>query len=414
MNIQFLQKRRRGSVLGLIAFLLPVLAILAAFAINAAYMQLTRTELMVATDASARAAGRAFSELQDLEQAKLLASLTAAQNTVAGLPLQLDTAPDKDIQFGMSNPQQENAGRFDFTQVSNSSVQNGAASNSVRVVGRRTNGSAGGSIDLLMKGFLGRKTFEPQLSSVAMQVDRDIVLVLDRSGSMAWTQYDWPAGMSPWFLSVIHAGMEQGFIFQQWGNYYYTSGTTPEMYQDWVWEHYYNLGPPPPSPWENLVTAVEVFLDVLKETPQVERVGLVSYATNSTLDLHLTEDLDSILDTLTTLGPWGMTAIGMGMQDGWTVLENPGTSRPFAAKTMVLMTDGVHNQGIGPVTVAQQIAATTNITIHTVTFTSIADQQQMQQVADLGGGLQRHADDGAQLIETFREIANNLPTILVQ
>ena len=45
--------RRVGAILPLFALILPVLAIIAAFTINIAYLQLTRTELMVATDAAA-------------------------------------------------------------------------------------------------------------------------------------------------------------------------------------------------------------------------------------------------------------------------------------------------------------------------------------------------------------------------
>ena len=64
------EKSRRGSVMALMAFLLPVLALLAAFCINSAQMQLNRTELIVATDASARAGGRAFSEVQTVAGCK--------------------------------------------------------------------------------------------------------------------------------------------------------------------------------------------------------------------------------------------------------------------------------------------------------------------------------------------------------
>ena len=78
------------------------------------------------------------------------------------------------------------------------------------------------------------------------------------------------------------------------------------------------------------------------------------------------------------------------------------------------MTDGMHNTGIDPVTVAQDYVGQYDLTIHTVTFSAGADQARMQQVADIGGGLHYHAETGAQLIEVFREIANNLPTIITQ
>jgi|SRR6056297_954561 len=406
-------QKRRGSVLSLLAFLLPVLGILAAFTINSAYMQLTKTELMVATDAAARAGGRGLSEYQDADLAREAARITAAQNTVAGQPLRLSSGAGGDIEFGMANPVAGSA-RFSFTPVSSGAVIAGDSANAVRIAGRRTAGSENGPVEMLIKGFISADSFEPRRSSVAMQVDRDIVLVLDRSGSMDWTEYIWPSGKSPWYYSTIYAGIDAGYIYESGGSFYYTSGTTPTIYQDWVWEDYYNLGPAPNSPWEDLVLAVQGFLDVLEETPQIERVGLASYASNSSLDLHLTSDYSQVTNELATLGPWGSTAIGEGMQQGQSALLNTTHARPYAAKTMVVMTDGMHNSGIDPVTVAGHIAGSSQVTIHTVTFTSGADKVRMQSVANIGGGQHYHADNGLALISTFREIANNLPTILTE
>ncbi len=407
-------RHRRGSVLVLLAFLLPALAILAAFTINSAYMQLTRTELMVATDAAARAGGRGLSEYQDVEQAKEAARITAAQNTVAGSPLRISTAANGDIEFGMATPMADAPQKFGFTPVSSADVVAGETANAVRVAGRRIAGSESGPVNMLMSGFVTQSTFQPQQSSVAMQVDRDIVLVLDRSGSMAWTEYDWPSGKSPWYSSTMDAAVSAGYMYRRKGNYYYSSGVDQYDYQDWVWEEHYELGPAPPSPWESLVSAVEAFLEVLEETPQTERVGLASYASSASLDLQLTTDYSTILAKMATLGPSGSTAIGKGMQEGQEALMNETYARPYAAKTMVVMTDGMHNSGIDPVSVATTIANTSQATIHSVTFTEGADQARMQSVASIGGGSHYHADDGLALIETFREVANNLPTILTK
>ena len=62
--------------------------------------------------------------------------------------------------------------------------------NSVRVLGRFTNSSRNGEIDLLLGGVGNRKKFAPSLSSVCTQLDRDVALVLDRSGSMAYGMFD--------------------------------------------------------------------------------------------------------------------------------------------------------------------------------------------------------------------------------
>ena len=91
-----------------------------------------------------------------------------------------------------------------------------------------------------------------------------------------------------------------------------------------------------------------------------------------------------------------------------------GFGRPFAAKTIIVMTDGMHNTGIGPVEVAESFVSEYNVTIHTVTFSAGADQTRMQEVADIGGGTHYHADTGTELVDVFEEIANNLPTMVTQ
>lgn len=57
---------RRGVVVPLVAVILPVIMILAAFAVNLSYIELTRTELRIAADAATRAAGRTLIDTNDL------------------------------------------------------------------------------------------------------------------------------------------------------------------------------------------------------------------------------------------------------------------------------------------------------------------------------------------------------------
>jgi len=191
------------------------------------------------------------------------------------------------------------------------------------------------------------------------------------------------------------------------------SGVTPNSYQQWVWEEHYELGPAPTTPWQDLETAVNAFLNVLEATPQEELVSVASYATNASLDLHLVNEYSNVSGAVAQLYPSGMTAIGRGMNEGIKTLLASG-ARPNASKTMVVMTDGMHNTGVDPVSVAQQLMSNYNLTIHTVTFGSGADRARMQNVANIGGGSYYHASSGAELIQVFEEIANNLPTILTK
>ncbi len=406
---------RQGSVLGLMAVLLPVLAILAAFCINAAQMQLTRTELMVATDAAAKAGGRAFSEVQTVSAAKSAAAITAALNTVQGQPLLLDTADGAgEIQFGKTSQPDGVRGRYYFEQIDTSKVESGQEiASAVRVVGRRESGSLSGRVPLVIPGLLSINEFSTVQDAVAMQVDRDISLVLDRSGSMDDITFDWPAGQNPFSTSTKDAGVANGLLTTRRGNYYYASGVDATSYQQWVWEEHYGNGPAPTMPWQDLVVAVNAFLDVLEATSQEEQVSVASYSSNATLDTLLEKDFQIIRDKVDSLTTGGNTAIGRGMQEGIQALLDS-AARPFAAKTMVVMTDGIHNTGVYPDVVAQQLMASYNLTIHTVTFGENADQNLMKTVADIGGGKHYHAATGAELVAIFEEIANNLPTILTE
>ena len=414
-NHYFEKRYRRGSVLGTVAFLLPAMTILAAFCINNAQIQLARTELMVATDAAAKAGGRAFSEYQSTSEAKEAAKVTAARNFVQGTPLKLRTANSaNEIEFGRTEQSSGESGRYDFVKVSTSLVQQHTElANAVRVTGNRDHGSRSGEIPLLFPGILNKSVFSASQDATAMQVDRDIALVLDRSGSMNEVEFDWPNGQSPWTYSVLDAGVYAGLLVRYYGNYYYANGVNSISFQQWAWESYYLNGPAPTSPWNDLQVAVNAFLDVLEQTCQEEQVSIASYASSASIDSNLRKDYQATRDQLNSLNPYGMTAIGEGMQEGFVTLVDT-VARPFAAKTMVVMTDGIHNTGIQPDEVAEQLVDSNDLLIHTITFGPSADQELMQEVASIGGGNHYHASDADELVSVFEEIANNLPTILIE
>jgi Ca-activated chloride channel homolog len=310
------QRNRLGAMLPLIVICLPIILAFSAFAINIAWMQLTRTELRTATDAAARAGSRMLSRTQDTDVARAVAIDAAARNTVAGNSLALDST---DVIFGTSAP--GGAGSWLFTQQPEDT--NGL--NGVHVTGRRSTGSASGAVPMLFTGVFDRGHFEPVKTAVASHMDRDVMLVLDRSGSMGrWT----PGG----------------------------------------------------NRWRDLKRAVTAFLDALTSTPQDELVGVATYSSSSTLDENMTLDYARLMTTIDGLSVGGMTAIGRGLQDGIAGVTDPSFSRANAAKTIVVMTDGQHNRGIMPEYVAQTAHDTYGITVHTITFSSGADQAHMQLV----------------------------------
>ena len=120
----FSKANRSGVTVILFAILLPVLLLLSMIAINIAHMQLTRTELKIATDAAARAGGRAWSEHNDLATAKEFARQAAEMNTVSGDPLILSTAEaDGQMVFGESI--RDGGARFAFRPISESELSDG-------------------------------------------------------------------------------------------------------------------------------------------------------------------------------------------------------------------------------------------------------------------------------------------------
>ncbi len=168
------------------------------------------------------------------------------------------------------------------------------------------------------------------------------------------------------------------------------------------------------SRWWYLEQGVDAFLNVLDETDQEELVSLVTFASSANLEYNLQLDYTNIRNKVDGINPYGGTAIGDGMTTGLPPIVSGAGARPFAAKTIVVLTDGENNSGEDPEDAVANIMSQHEITIHTVTFSLGADKEAMKAVATAGHGRHYHADDGSALIEIFEEIANNLPTILTE
>ncbi len=368
------RRQRRGAMLVLIALTLPLFLIMAAFAVDVAWMQLTRTELRTATDAASRAGAKTLSLAQNEPAALAAAKDAARRNRVAGASLAL---ADRDVEFGVG-AQSTDTSRFAFT------TSGGSALNAVRVTGRRTAGSSGGPVALLLGRVMGVTQFQPQHVATSTQLDRDLCLVVDRSGSM----------------------MES-----------LTGGRMPTGKCD--------APHPTRSRWGALNAAVAGFLDELDKTPQREQCALVTYSsagsgcgikfTTSDINAPLAFSYKTIRDEMARLSSQpvqGRTAISAGLDNGLVELTSSRV-RPYAVKTIVLMTDGLHNTGREPIMSAREAAAA-NLTVHTVTFSSDADIPRMQAVAAATGGQHFHAPDAAALERIFREIAATLPVMLTE
>jgi Mg-chelatase subunit ChlD len=335
-------------------------------------MQLVRTELRTATDAASRAGAKTLSLEQSVPIARTAAKEAARRNTVAGKALNLR---DSEIEFGIGK-QSNSTSRFNFTA-------GGTLLNAVRVTGNRTAKSLDGPVSLFLGKFLGVESFEPTQIATSTQLDRDICLVVDRSGSM--------------MEKVTGSGL---------------AGPTCSP-------------PAKKSRWAALHTAVDGFIDELNSTPQEEQCALVTYSsagsecgitfTTSDINVNLVYDYSPILsemDRLSARPVKGRTAISAGLDNGNRVLTGSKV-RPFALKSMVLMTDGLHNTGREPILSAREAAAK-NIVINTVTFSNDADIARMKAVAEATGGRHFHAPNAKALEDIFREIASTLPVLTTE
>lgn len=427
-----LARNRRGAVVTLFAILLPVILLLCGVAINIAYMQLTHTEMQVAVDSAARAGGRAFSEFQNVDAAKQMAFDTAPLNDVAGVGLHIDQSDGAgDIVFGLSTRGNGGYGRYEFEEKETAAVRNRSEkATAIRINAKRDSSNPGGPVKLFFAGlplFNGTRAFtnfEPAAVAISSQVDRDIALILDRSGSMAESVMDFDAEMD---------ALEDAYSYLRWyrdrrGRWrqrrVWTDSAAQAEWQslasseDIFWDQYYdwqyNNGPAPDaSRWKTLEFAVNEFLNVLDATDQEELVSLSSFSTSATLNYELELDYSYVRDWLSDTSPGGWTAIGQGLQEGLPSLFSA-FGRPYAAKTIVVLTDGINNQNPDPLSVAESIVSGQNVTIHTVTFSHEADTSTMSQLAEAGGGKHYHAEDSEELADIFREIANNLPTIITE
>ena len=521
------QRTRTGAIMPLFALLLPLLLIFAGFAINLAYMQLVSTELKVATDSAAHAGGRAMSLLQNddpeasIQLAVNQAKLTAQANLVGGRALSVGTGDDSEVslKFGRSIRANNGTGLYEFTEIDLAQITSGSERpSSIGVtgnvslptifrmlsfnpslstlgngnVGTGSSGSAGG--DLIVAGL---NTFNPVRKSIATQVDRDIALVLDRSGSMrsyrdqallnstlediynspdeiaepGYYEYyfwEWSGGWqargyhrwedreSNWVVFNIPnywryipevTTTEQRITFseyqdaikgvnsreytnnviyqlERWLNENHTLGSsysssensklTSEMAKyahDWEYETH---RAPRFSRWYFLALGVDAFFDVLDVTDQQELVSLVTFNSNASLQFELQENYDGIRSQVDGIRPSGGTAIGRGITTGFPSIVSGPAARAFAAKTIVVLTDGENTTGQDPVEAVKDVLEQHLVTVHTVTFSVGADQDAMAAVAAEGQGRPYHADDGSALVQIFEEIANNLPTILTQ
>ncbi len=152
---------RRGATLILFTLMLVCMIAMVAFAVDIGYVNLTRTELQTAADASALAASSVLN--QDADIIRSTAQNYASKHKSAGASVSLSTS---DVELGV----------WDSTTKAFTPIT--AGGNAVRITARRT------SAPLFFARVLGRSSFDTTASAIGMANPRDIVFVVDLSGSM--------------------------------------------------------------------------------------------------------------------------------------------------------------------------------------------------------------------------------------
>ncbi len=357
---------RAGSIIPLVAFSLVILIVAAAFSVDTAYIQLSRTEMRSAVDASARAAGQVLSAGGTDVAARQAAKDVALLNKVAGRSLELQ---DTDIVQG--NARRGTTGVYSFTA-------GGYPSNAFQITGRRTNGSIGGRINTIFGGMLGVSKFDQLQTATVVRGDRDVMLVLDKSGSMMFrldVDLTYPLGRS-------------------------------------------ELTPSDPllSRWGVLCSSLNVFFSTLNTTTPIEKVGLVTFDTLVQFRSPVTTDytaLTTLINDVSSQPLIGWTNLGEGMQVARQQLLTSPQSSLHAARTIVLLTDGQPNLGPDPYAEAL-LCRDAKITVHTISYSAFANTTLMQSIADVTGGSYYAAPTAATLQTAFQKIGRDLPVLLTQ
>lgn len=335
--------QRRGAMLVLVAVVIVALLAMTMFTVDVAYMQLIRTELRAATDASAKAGMEALRRTQDTQSAIDAAIATAAANKVGGRSLTL--TPDQ-IEFGSAQRNVDNTVSFNAEQFPLTAV---------RVNSAMTQSSAAGAVPLFFGGVFGIRQFEPTRSAVAASTEVEICFAIDRSHSMCFdlTGVDWS----------------------------YPPGTPRNP--DPV------AFPPHPthSRWASLANAMRSFVTITDNQEPKPRVAMVTWASKITqanyegrltktnspevfVDIPLTTNLKELNQAINGRSEkvmLGATNMAAGIDEARKILNATKSTRPYAQRIIILMTDGLWNQGRSPLLAAQD-AASEGIVIHSVSL----------------------------------------------
>ena len=164
------RRDRRGIIAVFTAVLLLVILGMIAFAVDVGYMGMVRTQLQSAADSSALAAAADSNDVKGNTGIIQVAQAFAQYHDIGGRKIQLNTG---DVQFGT----------WDTTSRTFTALGNGQTGTAIKVT-VKADATHGGNAGLFFGRVFGMNSTAEQASAVAMANPRDIVFVVDLSGSM--------------------------------------------------------------------------------------------------------------------------------------------------------------------------------------------------------------------------------------
>jgi len=252
------------------------------------------------------------------------------------------------------------------------------------------------------------------LANDMCSVDVDVVLIMDRSGSMAdgeaLSKCEWPekkqyGGSSTWFLNTKYD------VTEDWCNNVRDSFDESEPVFRYIPLKYI---PSSNSKMDNAKNAAKLFLDNFQANDQS---ALVSFANDATLDKLLDNNHSNTKTEIDSLTPFESTNIGDAILEGMNEL-NSERANPKANHVMILLTDGKANKPNGDgynenaldvqyaLDKAQE-AANQGYKIFTVGLGSNSDinETMLQDIASLAEANYHHVPNGEDLTDIYNEIA---------
>jgi Flp pilus assembly protein TadG len=182
------------------------------------------------------------------------------------------------------------------------------------------------------------------------------------------------------------------------------------------------VNPKVPQPITDTQNAANAFVDYIANNALVsDRVGLVSYSTTAAMNLQLGRDFNQVKARILSLKADGYTNIGQAIQLSNNHLIQSAQSRTY--RTQILLSDGMANRPgtampTNPTAIQfalsnAQVAADNRIKIYTISLGSQTDWNLMNTIASMTHGKHYHAPTAADLNAIFNEIANRIPTVLI-